>query len=176
MNCDKVCRKLSQYLDNALSVQEKSLIAEHLNTCQKCKQELSLLLQEQTHLAQLKPIKISSDFNAKLWQRIRNEENPGSASIIDILLGKLIPIPAVLAVLLVVFSGFSTFSPLIYANSSESAKTAVYDLAKNSFTGFSGTRVINPLNYIEFCNKCCDMLCACCQHKENCQCAIKKGS
>jgi negative regulator of sigma E activity len=173
MNCDKVCSKLSAYIDNELSVNEETLIIQHLNTCRKCKQELDLLLQEQAQLAQLKPIKISSDFNAKLWQRIRNEDSHRSASIMDILLGKLVPIPAIFAVLLVLFSWFSTFSPLIYANSS--VKAAVFDIARNSFTGFSGNSVINPLNYIEFCNKCSDMLCACCQHKVNCQCSLKRS-
>jgi anti-sigma factor RsiW len=169
MDCEKVYRKLSSYIDNELRSEEKQLISEHVGHCEKCAAELNVLKREEAFLRQVHDVQPSSDFRARFWERVRNEEAAGAVrrTFWDVLIQRWIPVPIACSLLIVFFSAFTTLSPVLYAIPDGSKEKAV-QLAANTFAGVAGKSVFGPNNFVEFCNSCHAMLCASCKKGESC--------
>jgi len=176
MKCDKVCRKLSSYIDNEAGLEEKQLISEHIGHCDKCAAELKLLTAEEEFLRQLHDVKPSSDFRVRFWERVRNEEAAAAnrRTLRDIFIQRWIAVPIASSVAVVLFSAFTILSPLLYAMP-DISRDKVAKVAAKTFTGISGKNVFEPLNLVEFCNNCHDMFCECCRNGTNEKCPIMKG-
>lgn len=70
MKCKKVKKELSAYVDGELNEKDKQAIFEHVEKCSNCKGELVILSQQDEYLRQLEPIKPSSDFRGRFWQKV----------------------------------------------------------------------------------------------------------
>jgi len=125
MDCIKVKRLLSSYIDNEL-VDEDLLvkIERHLNTCGGCKEELDTLTSVKNLMVKKERIEVKEDF----LDSIKNNIKENQAQIIRIrwipeagsLARRLIPVPAVIAAVIffLVFAQVNGLSPVdeyIYA-------------------------------------------------------------
>ncbi|MHB9154435.1 MAG: anti-sigma factor family protein [Endomicrobiales bacterium] len=169
MECAKVFRKLSSYIDNELRADENQVISEHIHHCEKCSAELKLLKREEAYLRQSRSVQLSIDFRARFWERVRNEEATAAKrrTFGDVLIQRWIPVPVACSILIVLFSAVTTLSPLLYALPNDTKGKAA-QLAANTFTGVSGKSVFSPMNFVEFCNGCHAMLCTSCREGEPC--------
>jgi TonB family protein len=74
MNCRKVKKLLSPYLDNQLSKKEQRLVNEHLNICSKCQQELRGLRNLVTALKKMDSYPAPKEIMAKVDHYIHKEK------------------------------------------------------------------------------------------------------
>jgi predicted anti-sigma-YlaC factor YlaD len=70
MKCSRIKRKLSAFLDNEVSNEEKRNILTHLRNCNDCQKKLEKLHQISDSLNLLEEIEIPSYFMVRLKQRI----------------------------------------------------------------------------------------------------------
>jgi len=174
MNCNTITRKLSAYLDNELPEHELRLIKEHCAECETCAAELRLLSSNESLLREVKPIAISSDFGARFRQKARAEGAGNKrVNLAQLFFERLIPVPLALAVLLTLFSAFATLATVLYAAPGAAQQGSVTTLVRKSFLGCSGTRMLAPLNFSEFCVNCHCVLCACCSKNGSGACQMK---
>ncbi len=75
MDCSKVKKRLSAFLDNEVTTEEKSQISEHLKSCIHCTKELEALSQVSDFLDVMDKVEVSPYFMVRLKQRIRNENS-----------------------------------------------------------------------------------------------------
>lgn len=161
MECKKLQERLSAYLDNEVSGQERRLLEEHLRSCAECRTELEALQAAGDVVKTLPEVTPSPDFRARFWQKVR--ESAPVQTLWERIALRWIPVPVVLAALVVVFSGFSAFSPLLYGTSETTAKQESVQLAARSFAAGANNKVFAPLNFVDFCDRCQTMLCPMCQ-------------
>jgi TonB family protein len=74
MNCRKVKKLLSPYLDNQLSKKEQQLIQEHLNICPKCQQELKELKNLVSALKKMDSYPVPEEIMAKVDNYIQKKK------------------------------------------------------------------------------------------------------
>ncbi len=74
MNCRKVKKLLSPYLDNQLSKKERQLVKEHLNICSKCQQELRELRNLVAALKKMDSYPAPKEIMAKVDHYIHKEK------------------------------------------------------------------------------------------------------
>lgn len=164
MNCKKVKRKLSAYLDNELKEKEQSLISEHLKTCENCKKELNIFLEQNKFLMKLETIKPSIDFKPNFWRKVRAIENPVIEKMPVL---KWIPVPVFCSIGIILFLGFLTLSPLLYGISNTEMSKKIFYHIKKSFIPLSQQSIFAPINFSNFCDEYCKTLCEECQIKTN---------
>ena len=75
MKCSRVKRKLSAFLDDEVSEEEKLKISEHLKFCINCQRELESLSYVSNFLDSLEEINPSPYFIVRLKQRIAEQES-----------------------------------------------------------------------------------------------------
>ena len=119
MNCVKVKRLISQYIDNELANQNlKTSVDEHIAHCASCQKEFKLLKLQKNLIAGKERLTVGDEFLARLEQKLPLDE----AIAIRIkwlpeageLARKLIPVPAVITLLLfsLVFRSFNGVNPV----------------------------------------------------------------
>ncbi|OGS34465.1 MAG: hypothetical protein A2293_05620 [Elusimicrobia bacterium RIFOXYB2_FULL_49_7] len=169
MNCAAVARKLSSYIDNELSAGERQAVSEHITHCGRCAADIKQLEAQEVFLRQFRQVEPSSNFRARFWERVRNEQaaQTGRDAWWGNLAQRWIPVPIVCSLLIVVFSAFTALSPLLYALPQDSRGRAL-QLTKNTFAGFGEKNVFSPLNFVDFCDNCHTMLCESCQNEGSC--------
>ena len=74
MNCRKFKSHISAYLDNKLPSGQKDELGQHTKNCASCREEFYQMDNLKKGLSNLDVLQTSSDFNARLWARIRREE------------------------------------------------------------------------------------------------------
>jgi hypothetical protein len=121
------------------------------------------------------PIEVPAGFRARFWGKVRQEEIAPKRSVRDIFVFRWIPVPLTLSVILVFFSVFSVFSPVVYGVSNPEAKKEATTLAAATFTGYSAKSVFAPASFAEFCSQCRDMLCTTCAGNACADCDMKGG-
>ncbi|MFQ5835715.1 MAG: anti-sigma factor family protein [bacterium] len=122
MRCKKIERRLERYLGGELKQQQVNQVKQHLNQCNKCRQEVDLLAQTSAVLRTWEGIEPSDDFEARFWQRIALEERqlltPGS-------LGQLARIFSPVAIIAALIIGGLALSNFVKKNfSSETINLA----------------------------------------------------
>ncbi len=73
MECSNIQEKLSAYIENIISYEEKLLIEEHLKSCQKCSKSLSELRKTVKYVQSLEEIEPPQWLTQKIMARIRSE-------------------------------------------------------------------------------------------------------
>lgn len=80
-NCSSIKESLSTVVDGCASSEVEKKIVDHLKQCPNCQQEFDDLKELKNNIASLSKITTNSDFDEKLWQRIKLEKN--KSKIID---------------------------------------------------------------------------------------------
>ena len=165
MDCNKIQQRISAYLDNEIPGGEKELISAHIETCRVCGEEFALLLAQRDHLKQLASVRPSRDFRSTFWRNARQTEKApaGSPGLLDIFLLRWIPVPIAFSIIIVLFSTFTAFSPVLYGVTDSQSRNEALGLAAKTLAGPEAKNVFAPLNFIEFCNNCHHMLCKSCK-------------
>lgn len=70
MECEKIKKLLSEYIDDTLDIHMKMLIEEHLATCKACSEELVSLKVYIKELSSLKEVEAPEDFLEKVHERV----------------------------------------------------------------------------------------------------------
>ena len=73
MECSNIQEKLSAYIENIISYEEKLLIEEHLKSCRKCSKSLSELRKTVKYVQSLEEIEPPQWLTQKIMARIRSE-------------------------------------------------------------------------------------------------------
>jgi anti-sigma factor RsiW len=175
MECRVLRRKLSAYIDQELSVEERRLVERHLGECAGCAQELQVLKEQAAYLQKAEQPAVPADFKVRFWQKVRTLEEKGAASksIWDGVFKRFVPVPVAAAFAVVVFSVFTLFSPVVYGVAAGDVRRDMSALAEKAFAGYAGKQVFGPAAFAEFCDGCRDMLCKCSGScgSDNCNCA-----
>jgi len=156
INCHRVRKKLSAFIDEQLTTGEKEEILTHLDQCPACTTEMKTLTKTWNLLQLWDGIKASEDFELKFWERIKFEEKKKPSLITPLRdFGKLspdkwkelfriplpIPVAVTMLILLGIFSG-------IYLNrilQSQQKETTVSTLSNlYSLNGYS-TESLNEI-------------------------------
>lgn len=74
MNCETIQRELSAYQDGELKAIQMKSVEDHLAGCSSCRQELQRLTQVWNLLDALPTVQPSSDFRARFWEKVRQDE------------------------------------------------------------------------------------------------------
>lgn len=75
-DCSEIRTFLSEYLDDALDAQAKSLADEHLRTCPACRKELESLKTLVQGMSSLQPARAPADFLDQLHKRMERPSKP----------------------------------------------------------------------------------------------------
>jgi len=76
MNCIKIKKILSLYIDKRLNSETTILIEKHIAECNDCRNEYQIMLNNDEKLKQTEDITVSLAFSYKLMQRIQNKDCP----------------------------------------------------------------------------------------------------
>jgi hypothetical protein len=76
MECADIQKKLSSYIDNALSPEEKMLIDEHLTSCQKCSASLADMRKTLEYIQKLEDIEPPLWLTQKVMEKVKSEAKP----------------------------------------------------------------------------------------------------
>ncbi len=79
MNCRDCQRDMSQCLDGRLPSGRRTAVMQHLETCEECSQLWSEFRQAQELALRLPVTRVSPDFHARLWERIKAGEGTPEA-------------------------------------------------------------------------------------------------
>lgn len=74
MNCNKVQKLISLYVDNKLSSQEIAELKAHLQQCEKCNQDYITLKNIKNILANTPKKEVSANFTDSVMSKIKNKE------------------------------------------------------------------------------------------------------
>jgi hypothetical protein len=89
--CKKIQNQLVAYLDREVTGGKSRAIAEHLQSCPLCQQELLDLQESLGQLLAWPDIKPAEDYDQRFWQKIRQYENqPAHNRSLGYLLGTLV--------------------------------------------------------------------------------------
>ncbi len=81
MECSNIQQKLSAYIEEILSPEERILINGHLNSCHKCSQALSDLRKTMEYIKNLEEVEPPPWLTQKVMARIRSEAGPAKRVI-----------------------------------------------------------------------------------------------
>ncbi len=102
MNCRKVRKRLSAFIDDQVDPGEKEEILTHLNQCPGCRNEMETLRKTWDSLAVWEGVKTGENFEFKFWEKIEVEEEK-RFSFFEIFKRILpIPVPVVAGIIFVV--------------------------------------------------------------------------
>lgn len=74
MKCENYQEMISLYLDNALSLDEKQHLEEHLKHCHSCKETLEVLSMITRELAQIEEVELPPNFHHELRNRLKQDK------------------------------------------------------------------------------------------------------
>ncbi len=73
-NCSEILNLIPSYIDDLLDIKEKDRVAEHINSCDKCRAELTLMTSVREKTKELPDVKISADFHARLMEKAKEQK------------------------------------------------------------------------------------------------------
>ncbi|MFB0564608.1 MAG: anti-sigma factor [Candidatus Aminicenantaceae bacterium] len=109
MKCENIEELLSPYLEDELSLEEKTRIENHLKTCQDCTALLSMLKETKDSLASLPELEVSPNLLNRLYA-IPEEKKKYRLSFDFLLRPSLQPVLALASVFFIILS-FYMFHP-----------------------------------------------------------------
>ncbi len=158
MEHSKITLKLSAFVDKEVPETLKAEIDAHLKSCPECSAEVEKLISQRVYLLKAGEILPSDNLRAKIDQKLEAKKSRDFGFNI----GKLIPIPVTLSILILLFSAFMITSPLIYGSNDDTLKVSASDMVKNAaFACFTGS-VFSPAAFMKMCNVTASNACACC--------------
>jgi anti-sigma factor RsiW len=157
----EISPKLGAFLDNELAENVRAEVDSHIKSCHECSLELAKLASQQAYLRQAKELEVPFNFRAKITGKI--ETNKPKTGVFNI--GKLLPIPMALSLLILIFSVYMVLAPVAYAMGDGTAAAQSKSMAANAvITCFTGS-IFAPAAFARFCDTCNMNACTCCKMK-----------
>ena len=173
MNCKKIKKILSAYIDGEMAEHLRRDISNHLKICDDCNKEYGVLFHRDIYFKQHGSIEPSPDFRKNLWQKIRDAESAGLAplgnNIAEKILRWWLPAPVFCSFVIFIFLVFSVVSPLLYGQDIKTNEKII-QLVKKACLPSNQQKIFSPLNFVNFCDEYCQALCEHCQSKTNSEC------
>ena len=157
MNCKKVKRRLSAYLDEELNYKEKLIVEEHLKECINCRNEFNVLSNQNKMLAKIETIEPSINFKTRFWEKIRDEK-----SIVRIPRLSWIPVPVMSILIAIIIFHLFSFSLTVFAKNQDLRNQIIYCTVKRFVIN---SHFLNPISLLNFCQDSCEILCKCAQNQ-----------
>ncbi|MFA5780291.1 MAG: zf-HC2 domain-containing protein [Elusimicrobiota bacterium] len=165
MNCKKAKKLLSAYLDGEMNEHCRQDISEHLKICSDCNKEYGILFHQDTYLKQHDSIEPSPVFRQNFWRKIRDaESNTVKNKIAEKILRWWLPAPVFCSFVIFIFLIFSVVSPLLYGQNIKTSEKIV-QLVKKMCLPSNQQKIFSPLNFTDFCDEYCQILCESHQQK-----------
>ena len=162
MDCRKVKKILSAYIDGELNEHNRQEIINHLKICSDCKKEYEFLFQQDSTLKQLASIEPSPDFRRNFWRKVQNAElvgrEPIGNNIAEKILRWWLPAHVICSFVIFIFLIFSVVTPLLYGQNIKTSEKIV-QLVKKICLPSSRQKIFSPLNFSDFCEEYCRILC-----------------
>jgi len=168
MEHKKAFAKLGAFLDKELHSAISKEVAEHVSGCAVCRDELESMKKATRALLAVKhDTQADPYFRQKLYLKLE------ASAKIKVPSFKWLPVPVALSVFVLIFSALMLSSPAVYGVTSDKTSGMVKEIAAGSIIPGSVLNVFAPANFIDFCNKCSEMLCGCCEEKGIQNCPVK---
>lgn len=165
--CNENRRKLQGFLTLDLSDREIEEVRKHLEKCQYCRMELDIFVKQNDLLMEFENIEPSSDFKTKLNEKIGNWEKLKQTNqeiFKKTHIKWFLPVPAVGVLAFIAILIFSLFIPFAYGIPLETRHEA-RNFVIGAFNNLQQKSILTPINLINYCSKCCKILCKCYQLK-----------
>jgi anti-sigma factor RsiW len=172
MNHDEIKAKISAFIDNELREDLKNEVFLHMQGCSECSAEAESLRKQDALLKGSGEINPSLSFRVRLNAKTTKKE-PVKTGWINV--GRLIPIPLALSILVMIFSVYMAAAPVIYGMNNSSVKVSASEMAKNTVISCMTASVFSPAAFAGFCGACTENACACCGAKCGPDCKMKMG-
>lgn len=148
MECADIQKKLSSYIDDALSPEERMLIVEHLTLCQKCSASLADMRKTLEYIQKLEDIEPPPWLTQKVMEKVKSEAKPKMGILQKLFYPLHIKLPieaaAVFLIAVAVLYIFKTIQPEIKLAQipSEEIKTQVPAQEKDKFPAIVETKPV----------------------------------
>ncbi|HRU39739.1 MAG TPA: zf-HC2 domain-containing protein, partial [Candidatus Goldiibacteriota bacterium] len=106
----EIANKLSAFVDNEVSEAQRAEIEHHIHQCQECRNEIDNYQLITNNLKLNSEIQVSSAFRAKVNAAIDSQKTVKSTNPVPSL-WKLLPVPAGLSLVILVFSAYMLAAP-----------------------------------------------------------------
>jgi len=127
MECHDIQEKISAYIEGLASHEEKSMIEEHLKSCQECKTFLADLKKTVSYVKTLEDIEPTAWLSQKIMTRVREEAVPKEGFIHKLFYPLHIKLPVqAIATILIAMSAFYIFKTI--QPETRSSKVAVDEM------------------------------------------------
>ena len=169
LNCEQIKRKLFSYIDEEINIPEKDIISNHIKNCQICKGELTVLVKQKDLLVKLKDVEVSSDFRAGLLRKVKEWDDlkqENEETIRKTHLNWLLPVPAIGVIVFISIFAFTLFLPFAYGVPQEKKQESL-NFVIGTFSNLHQKSILAPVNLINYCKSCCEIICKCYQEKNN---------
>lgn len=168
MEHKKAFAKLGAFMDKELHSAISKEVAEHVSGCETCRAELESMKKTTRAMLSVKhDTQADPYFRQKLYSKL---ETPPPVKVPSF---KWLPVPVALSVFVLIFSALMLSSPAVYGVTSDKTSGMVKEIAAGSIIPGNILNVFAPANYFDFCNKCSEMLCGCCEEKGIQNCPVK---
>lgn len=158
MEHNEVKKKITAFIDGEINEDEKGQILSHIGQCAECKEEHETLLKNDLYLQNGAELEPSVYFNAKLDKKIEAEGDRKPVFWLE----RLIPVPIVMALLVLLISGMLVTAPVLYAANNSNIKAQVKEMAVKIFACCVTGSVFAPAAFAKFCDTCNMNICSCC--------------
>ncbi len=136
------------------------MISEHLEICPECKKEFTILSQQDSFIKQIETIEPSFNFRNLFWQKVQSSMSD-IQRVTDYGLRVTrwwVPVPVVCSIVIFLFLIFSILAPVVHSQDVEMNKR-VFRFVTKTVIGFSQHSVFSCINFINFCDEYCQVLC-----------------
>ena len=162
-NCEQISLKIPAFIDGELSDIESKSVKEHIKSCNKCRMAYDRYSVQNELLKEITKITPSDSFNSKLFQKIE-QFNIKRQHPADVFFRWILPLPALCAVVLVVFMGFTLVSPYLYALPGQNETSGVLPInTKKSLISF--------IEFSSYCDNHCRQVCRYCRVTKGSKCS-----
>ncbi|MCE5300289.1 MAG: zf-HC2 domain-containing protein [Spirochaetia bacterium] len=163
MDHKEAYKKLDAFLDNEIAPALKAGADAHIKNCVECSAELEKLVKQGVYLKAAGEVQVPPNFRAKITEAL--EAKKAGNGILSI--WKLIPIPAAMTFLILVFSAYMVVAPVAYGMNNEKMKSHTQEMTANALAACFTGSVFAPAAFAEFCSACTQNVCTCCEEGEN---------
>lgn len=136
MKCEEIQELLSLRQDIKISSENESKITEHLAVCEGCRSEDRSLSQVWALLKSWEPIQPSSDFKARFWLILREDEKEGWSDFWEQFMFEVRPVFALVSIILVAVFGIVVALKILPVNDYSSEKSPVIQWAQETPDNF----------------------------------------
>jgi len=158
-------KKLGTFFDEECKENDRIEMEVHIKECIICSKELEIIRHQYMVLKKYSDIEPSPYFASKLQEKLNMPIKTGFN------IGRFIPVPIALSILIFIFSLYMITTPLLFAMGIDTLKGNAKNMAKDLIACCMAGNAFAPAAFAELCDKCNMNICICCSEhcKINCK-------